>query len=783
MEFSEKFIDRNIAELSENYDLIHSANVNIARTSTDLIDGLKLVQRRALYIMYLKDGGTKFRKVETIGGEVLGRAHPHSSDSIKDAIVNIAQEWRNVIPLVEGFGNFGSVSGDPAGAGRYITARLSEYARACFFDDWKDSVVDMELSYDEETMLPKYLPAKYPNVLINGCLGIGHMGVSFNIPCFNFREVVEATIMLMNNPNVNIILIPDSPTGADIIEADFGRMCERGSGSYMQRCTYEIDAENNVITITSLPNLVTANSIREKIADIKENGGLPELISMNDLSGKAIEIQLIIANHVNPYKFMKKLIGEVPGLERTYPINITVSYELRTVDYSIKQLLLDWINWRREQKRVVVSNKRTTLMAEQRINDVKMFVMNKDNLEKTIAIFRAGRNREEIERKLIEVYHNTPIRMDSLQARALSNMRMVDLCQESYEACVKRAEELEKELASVEATLNEPKGIDKLIIAELRDGIKRFGKPRNSNVVPYDITTHVDSEGVCTLQLSSDGMIVRKSATNADEEPVPNDSNGFACLVDNDASFILVNEAGMHTFIRVKDLPLDTEVPVFRYTKKPLAGNIVAMIPATIDSTKCCALISKKGIVKRIMVADITQSKKPLIAIDADDKLVKGFYLNSKSSKDLLVYTKNGMGQRLDPNSIRITSPSAKGISGFSLKGGDEIVGCYAINPESNAYLLYVTAKGRMRLNSISYLPTRESKHDSMVQLIQLNDRDKLVSVTGCNKLDSVTVYYDDGTSEIIRIDTMQETTMGETPKKVTNKNAVSANIIKVKII
>ena len=340
---SEKFIDKNIAELAQIYDLTHSANVNIARTSTDLIDGLKLVQRRALYIMYLKDGGTKFRKVETIGGEVLGRAHPHSSDAIKDAIVNIAQEWRNVIPLVDGFGNFGSVAGDPAGAGRYITARLSDYARACFFDDWKDSVVDMELSYDEETMLPKYLPAKYPNVLINPCLGIGHMGESFNIPCFNFREVVEATIMSMVNPNANIVLIPDSPTGADIIETDFAKICERGTGSYMQRCTYEVDAENNVITITSLPSLVSANSIREKIADIKEGGGLPELTSMNDLSGKSIQIQLIIADHINPYKFMKKLIREVPSLQKVYPVNVTVSYGLRTVDYSIKQLLCDWI--------------------------------------------------------------------------------------------------------------------------------------------------------------------------------------------------------------------------------------------------------------------------------------------------------------------------------------------------------------------------------------------------------------------------------------------------------
>jgi len=199
MEFSEKFIDRNIAELAETYDKIKGANTNIYRIAPDFIDGLKPVQRRAIYIMSLKDKGEKFRKLATISGDTFGRVHPHSPVSIEDAIVNITQEWHNIIPLVEGEGNFGTVSGDPSGASRYIKARLSKYCIACFFEDWKDSVVDMEMGYDEETKMPIYLPAKYPNILLNGCLGIGY-GASSNIPCFNFREVVEATILLMKHP-------------------------------------------------------------------------------------------------------------------------------------------------------------------------------------------------------------------------------------------------------------------------------------------------------------------------------------------------------------------------------------------------------------------------------------------------------------------------------------------------------------------------------------------------------------------------------------------------------
>lgn len=782
MTFEEKFIDRNIAELCEEYDKIKGANTNLARIAPDLVDGLKPVQRRTLYIMYLKEQGKTFRKVATIAGDVFGRVHPHSPTSIEDALVGIEQEWHNVLPLIEGEGNFGSVAGDPSGASRYIKARLSKYAFACFFEDWKDAVVDMTMGYDEETKEPIYLPAKYPNVLLNGCLGIGY-GMASNLPCFNFREVVEACITLMMDPNAHIVLIPDSPTGADIIETDFAKLSERGNGTYSMRCTYEIDDKDNLIIINSLPYQVTVNSIREKIADIKERGGMPELIAMNDMSGRAVDLRLVIRDDVNPYKFMKKLINEVGGLEKSYPVNITVTNDYESFDYSIKQLLLEWIRYRREQKRVVVSHKRTTLLAEQRTNDVKIFLMNSTNLDDTIKIFRTSRNRAEIEKKLIETYRNSEIRMDSLQARVLSNLRMHELSIESYEACLKRREELEQELEDVKKILNEENGIDKLIIAELRDGIKRFGTPRKSNVIPAKISVHSEVEGACILQLSSDGMILRKEATNVYEEPIPTDTNGFAVRVDNDASFVIIDENGYHSYIKVKEIPVDTEVPVNRFMKTNLTGNIVAMLPVDIESNLSCTLISKNGMLKKIRISDMGPSKKPCIVLDKSDKLVKGIVTRVQTPKDILVYTKNGMGQRLDPNNIRITSPTAKGGVGFKLKSDDEIVGCYAINPKENQYLLYMTMKGKARLNLIEYLPTRDSKHDSMVRLINLNDRDKLISVIGCNKFDKAQVYFDNATREIIDISKLEEGTMSSDPKKVTTQNAVTTNVLKVKLM
>lgn len=781
-EFTETFIDKDIGPLSMEYDQIHGASVNIARHIIDVIDGLKPVQRRALYTMYLKDKGTKFRKLASIGGDTLARFHPHSPGSVEDAVVHMGQEWNTGVCLVEPHGNFGAKSSPRAGASRYIKGKLSDFAQACFFEDYGDSVVDYVMAYDEETPEPKYLPAKYPNALVNGCMGVGY-GLSSQIPSYNLREVLEATMKLLDDPNAPMILIPDSPTGADIIEGDFGQITEMGRGSYTMRCTYEVDPAENSITITSLPRLIYSDDIRKKIVDIKQAGGLPELVSMNDMSGKDIQIELMIRDDVNPYKFMRKLVKAVAGLERSYPVTMTAIKDMEVYDYSVRTLLLEWIKWRREQVRTVISHKRTKLLAEERTNDVKIFVMNGDNLEDTINIVRSSHNRTEIEQRLIQRYHDTEIKMDSLQAKVLSGMKMYEFSIDSYNACLKRREELREELKEVNEILNTENGVDGVIRDQLRDGIKRFGTPRKSKLVPRKISIKNHIDGSCILQVTSDGNITRVPASNIQEEPIPIDQNGFALLVDNDSAFIVVDHSGHHTFIKVNDIPLEAEVPLNRFAKGSVDGNIVAVLPYEIDSPKNVTLISKNGNIKRMKIGDIGASKKPLMALEKGDRIVRGVVTNNNSKKDLLIYTKDGMGQRLDPNSIRVTSPTAKGMNGFKLQPEDEIIGCYTIDTGENGYLLYVTSKGKMRLNQIDYLPVRDSKHDSMVKLIPMTSRDQLVSILGCNRADKVRVFYDNGNDEVIDIEKIPITTMSSAPRKTTEKqNAVNTNIMKAKI-
>jgi len=779
---NEKFIEHNVADLALSYDTTRAYNVNVARVVPDLSDGLKPVQRRVLYSMYLDGGMKTFKKLATISGQTFGKFHPHSTTSISDAVVLMAQSWRNMIPLIEPAGNFGSPDGAEAGADRYIQAKLSDYAISCFFEDWKESVVDMKEAYTEEECEPLYLPSKYPNVLLNGTLGIGY-GTSSNIPAHNFKEIIDATIKLIHNSHANIVLIPDSTTGADIIQTDFANICERGRGSYTQRCTYEIDPELNTIRITSLPELVNANDIIDKIASLKLENKFSELENMKDLSGKKINIILYIREDINPYKFMRKLIKEVQGLERNYPVNITVVSDYSTYDLSYRDLLLQWINYRREQKRVVISNKRTNLIAEQRTNDVKIFILDGNNLQDTVKIFSTNKNRESIEKELIKRYKDTPIRMDSLQARTLSNLRMVDLSTDARDGYLKRKEELIIELEKLENILNKDNGIDEVIIGELQEGIKKFGTNRRSNIVPKKISVSLEIEGHCILTLSQDGIINRRQSSNIDE-PVP-PLGGFACNVDNGSSFILINDSGYHSFIRVKDIPIDTDVPVARYSKKPLNGNIIALVPCNLDDDESCTLISRKGIIKRTRVVDLRPSNKPFLSLDANDSLIRGIVTKTNSSKEILIYTRNGLGQKISINSIKPTQSNAKGSNGFKLDNNDEIEGCFLINPTESQYLLYITLRGRCRLNDINYFPTRVNKNDSFVNLISLSERDKLIAVVAVNKYDKVKIFYGDGTDEDLNIDFLEATTMGDLPKKVLKKSISSTKdgVVKVKII
>ena len=216
---NEKIITNNIGDLCTEIVKIYAANVNLLRYVPTLVDGLLPVERRILFTMYRNKifHNGKFTKVATITGDTM-KVHPHGDGPIYDSLVKLAQPWNNLLCTIDGKGNFGTITGSPAAASRYIEAKLSYYAWKCFFEEYDENIVDMKPNYSNDFMEPEYLPSRYPNILINGSFGIGY-GISCSIPTYNFTEVCELTKKLMDDPYYeDITLIPDSRTGAMIVD-------------------------------------------------------------------------------------------------------------------------------------------------------------------------------------------------------------------------------------------------------------------------------------------------------------------------------------------------------------------------------------------------------------------------------------------------------------------------------------------------------------------------------------------------------------------------------------
>ena len=463
----------------------------------------------------------------------------------------------------------------------------------------------------------------------------------------------------------------------------------------------------------------------------------------------------------------------VAGLEKSFSVNMSVTNDFMSFDLSVKEILLQWIKYRCDQKRVVISNKRTNLLYEQRINDIKLFIMNKNNLEKTIAIFKNGLNRKSIEKTLIETYKNSVIKMDSLQAQALSEMKMYELSKEYYQKYLNKKEELIKEIDKVEKILNEENGITNIIITELTEGAKKFGSPRKSNVVDEEIKSTVDIDSYCILQIS-DGVVNRTAVTNVDEEPIPNDPNGFAIKAEDHSQFIVIDENGLYSFIKVNEIPLGIDVPLVHFLHQKLS-KIIAII-STEDLSKSCLLVTKMGYIKALSLDSFAPSRtKPCIKLRDKDKLIKGILLNQNSDKDLIIYTKEGFGQRFNFK----TSSKFSGQPLIILNKDDEVCGCFIINGKEKDLLLYITSRGKVRLNLSKYLPQRGSIKEEKVNLIPLSSSDSLVAIIACNNFDSFKIFFDDFSCRELKVSDLKPTTMSSEPEQIFPKGK---KIVKIKL-
>lgn len=749
-------MQQNVADAVQEYSLLFGANKNLYRIAASLADGIKPGRRRLYWSWWLSEKRPQNTKPETLKrlrsyktDTISSNAmsfHPHGSSANMDLIVREGQYWNNNVMAIVPQGSYGNIRGDQPAAGRYSEAKIGEYMIDCFFDDFDKYCVPMKKAYDGITDEPEYLPAKYPHVLFNPQFsGIG-FAMASNIPPFNVTEVLKATISLIKDPKTKIMLIPDIPTGADVIdEGNFKEINKTGKSKITMRATSQIDYQNNIITFTSLPLQETTKNVITRIIGLK----IEDITEIKDYTKEGeVNLQIYLRPTANPDDILDTLYKKKIGLKSTLPVGITVIDDYVAYEYGVKELLLEWIEYRRDIVRSMFLNNLQITMEKAHMNKVYMMVFNKDNLETTINIAKTSSNRKEMADRLMKKYKIT-----SLQAATLSEMRVYNFNKESYERYKEEKKKLDEELKDIKDTLKHSEKIDNFIINQLEEGIKKWGRPRKSRVVKEDDDSKdniPDTEHL--IGISESGYIKKlKLKKNTVIGHVGKENGALTVMqINNRDDILVIDSSGRVSKISVSAIPnMDFEdigVEIGRYFSSD--GKIIAVmrLPSmdildVKDDNVSIIFVTKYGLAKRVPMSEFKKisNYKTGITLNPGDEVAAALFSFNTTVKDIIIYTNIGNGIRLPIDSIKIAGKAAKGVNQITLRDDEYVVNASNINPNKKL-LFYITSAGRVKLTDIKYFPVMQRKDDTL-SLISLDSNETLVGVSSVSKNDVVMVY------------------------------------------
>ena len=767
---NEKIIQSNIAEAALEYSKLFGANKNLYRTIASLIDGLKPGKRRLFYSWWeLENKPTNTRretlnrlrsiKVDRLSSNTINY-HPHGNTAVDDVIGGEGQYWSNNVMTIVPQGSYGNMRGDEPAAGRYREAKLSEYTIDCFFEDFDKYCVPMKLGYDGELYEPEFLPAKYPHILFNPQFsGIGY-GLASNIPPFNVSEVLDATISLIKNPKANILLIPDSPTGSDIIDnGTFKEMNLTGRGKVVFRATSEIDYQDNVIRITSLPYNINSKSVIAKIIELINKGTIKDIQEIQDSTKEGeVDIKIKLKPSAKPDLVLKKLYKKGTGLKFTYPCGITVIDDYQEYEYGIKELLLNWIDYRLDIVRSMFLNNLQITLTKQKMNEVLLMVFNKNNIDTTINIAKTSKSRKETIERLMDKFKIT-----SVQAGVIADMKVYNFNEDSYNSYKEDSVKLEEELNTINEILQDDNKLEEFVINQLKEGKKKWGRPRKSKVVKEDDELENIPDINYIVGVTQSGFIKKvpvEDSISIGSIGKGNDGSLFVFNINNAESLLIIDSGGYVSKIAVSSLPdmtyEDTGVELSRFFTVNGTVKAVMELPSpeifNIQNENLGIIfITKNGLAKRVQLSEfknITDNKQAIKLTDNDEVGAAIFTLDNNA--DIIISTFNGNGIKLPLDEIRNYGLSAQGLNMITLQDDDYIVNASLVN-KSDKYLLYVTTSGRIKLTEMKYFPTMERRGEP-VNLIALTGKESLIGVVGVNKNNKVIVYKKKTDPEVIEV-------------------------------
>ena len=749
--------------------LEYSMSVITSRALPDVRDGLKPGQRRILYAMY-EDNLTHdrpFRKSATTVGNVLGRYHPHGDAAVYGTMVRMAQSFSLRYTLVEGHGNFGNVDGDGAAAYRYTEARMSKIADYMMRDIEKN-VVPMTRNFDNTRDEPEVLPSRFPNLLVNGSVGIA-VGMATNIPPHNLGEVIDGTIFRMENPECSVdelmeyIKGPDFPTAAIIYGSRGIREAyETGRGRVYVRARATIEDEHRRIIFTEIPYMVNKSMLIESIANLVKDKRIEGISGLRDESGRGgMRIVVEYKKDANGEVILNQLY-KYTQLQDTCSVNMLVIDGGEPKTLSLPSILDRYIDF---QKSVIT--KRTQFDLDKALREIHILEGYKtaiDNIDEVIKIIKTSESIPNAKERLVERFNLT-----DAQAQAIVEMTLGKLSGLERQKVEDRIAKLTVLIEELRGILSDENKVIEIIRNELLEIKAKFGDARRSELT--EATEEIDLEDLierhtCVITVSHTGYIKRQ---RADVYTAQNRGGkgviGMKTKEDDFVEDVIV--ANSHSYLMF--FTNKGRVYAKKAYRIPEAGKtakgtnlvniielqegefVTAIIPITeFNEGEYLTMITKLGVAKRTLLTDFAYQRKGgkiAINLDEGDELI--FVRHTKGDESLIIATRDGLAVRFDENNVRAMGRAARGVRGITLQGDDYVVGVAVVDDTKT--LLTVTERGMGKRTSFDDFRQMKHRGGKGVTCHNITEKTgKLATVITVAEDDDIMIITDEGT--IIRM-------------------------------
>ena len=703
-----------VHEMTSSY-MEYAMSVIVGRALPDVRDGLKPVHRRILYAMY-EDNLTAdkpFKKSATCVGDVLGRYHPHGDQSVYDALVRLAQDFSMRYMLVDGHGNFGSVDGDPPAAYRYTEARLSKLSNEMLRDIDKETV-DWDPNFDESRKEPRVLPSRFPNLLVNGSSGIA-VGMATNIPPHNLREVINACLCILDNPEATMadlmehIQGPDFPTRALILgRAGIRAAYATGRGRITMRARTELEEfgqNRQRIIVTEIPYQVNKRMLIKAMADQvndKRLDGISDIRDESDRTGMRIVIEL--KREANPQVVLNRLFAQTQ-LQTTFAVNMLalVKNQSQPKVLNLREILDEYLSY---QEEIIIRRTRYDLKkAQERAHLLEGLLIAQDNIDEVIRIIRTSY--DNAKENLMQRFG-----LDDVQAQAILDMRLKALQGLDREKLQNEYQELEERIAYFQRVLGDMNLVNDILKDELTAIRDKYGDDRRTEI--QDVEDEIDIEDLieeedCCYTLSNAGYIKRMPVdTYRTQKRGGRGVSGQALKEEDYVKNLFI--ASTHDYVlfftnrgrvhRKKGYLIPEASRTARGT------NIVNVLPLEQDErvtamlltrdfpeNEYLAMVTKNGTVKRLPLSAVYTARKAgirVLSLDEGDELIS--VLRTTGSDNLLIATRCGMAICFAETDVRTMGRDAAGVRGIRLSADDCVVGAAVAEPGKT--LLSVTENG-----------------------------------------------------------------------------------------